>query len=242
MLREYLEQVWAAVAREALSVIFKDADASSLEADARLTAMWLWTLSTNVANGATAQADDAGEAVGDEGDGDEQGTGKGAKAATGYSLEFDAARKIAQGLGAHLENLTHVVQVKGDTARLLSVSERTRHLFGKDEAQAPAGRRKKPNLQPSLFGELEHAEEETGRGDKSAPRPGATTLDRVHQAMILFAAGRAEALKRFLVEEGAGNEARFWRLAQSLSALYPAGSDEKRWVDGVLARKKGLGF
>jgi putative DNA methylase len=60
--------------------------------------------------------------------------------------------------------------------------------------------------------------------------------------MLLFAAGRAEALKRFLVEEGAGNEARFWRLAQSLSALYPAGSDEKRWVDGVLARKKGLGF
>src|SRR5207302_4448619 len=88
MLREYLEQVWAAVAREALSVIFRDADASGLEADARLTAMWLWTLSTHVANGATAQADDAGEAVDDEGDGDEEGTGKGAKAATGYSLEF----------------------------------------------------------------------------------------------------------------------------------------------------------
>ena len=204
--------------------------------------MWLWTLSTNTANRSTAQADDAGEAVGDEGDGDEAGTGKGAKAATGYSLEFDAARKIAQGLGAHLENLTHVVQVKGETARLLSVSERPRYLFAKDEAQAPTDRRKKPNLQPSLFGELEHAEEETGWGDKSAPRPGATTLDRVHQAMILFAAGRAEALKRFLVEEGAGNEFRFWRLAQSLSALYPAGSDEKRWVDGVLARKKGLGF
>jgi len=32
------------------------------------------------------------------------------------------------------------------------------------------------------------------------------------------------------------------QLAQSLSALYPAGTDEKRWVDGVLARKKGLGF
>jgi putative DNA methylase len=31
----------------------------------------------------------------------------------------------------------------------------------------------------------------------------------VHQAMILFAAGRAEAQKRFLIEEGAGNEARF---------------------------------
>jgi hypothetical protein len=60
--------------------------------------------------------------------------------------------------------------------------------------------------------------------------------------MILFAAGRSEALKRFLVEDGIGRDGRFWRLAQSLSALYPGGSDEKRWVDGVLARKKGLGF
>jgi hypothetical protein len=38
------------------------------------------------------------------------------------------------------------------------------------------------------------------------------------------------------------NNDRFWMLAQSLSALYPSGTDEKRWVDGVLARKKGLGF
>ena len=69
-----------------------------------------------------------------------------------------------------------------------------------------------------------------------------TVLDRVHQSMILFAAGRSEALKRFLVEDAAGNDARFWTLAQALSALYPASTDEKRWVDGVLARKKGLGF
>ncbi|MDF5720739.1 MAG: hypothetical protein PUP91_09680 [Rhizonema sp. PD37] len=60
--------------------------------------------------------------------------------------------------------------------------------------------------------------------------------------MILFAAGRSEALKRFLVEEGAGTDQRFWRLTQALSALYPNNTDEKRWVDGVLARKKGLGF
>ncbi|HWO99228.1 MAG TPA: DEAD/DEAH box helicase [Methylococcus sp.] len=31
-------------------------------------------------------------------------------------------------------------------------------------------------------------------------------------------------------------------VAQALSALYPAASSEKRWVDGVLARKKGLGL
>jgi len=36
-----------------------------------------------------------------------------------------------------------------------------------------------------------------------------------------------------------GKAGRFWRLAQ---ALYPAGTEEKRWVDSVLARKKRLGF
>ncbi len=53
---------------------------------------------------------------------------------------------------------------------------------------------------------------------------GATTLDRVHQAMLLFGAGRAEAMKRFIVDEGAGNDGRFWQLAQSLSALLANGS------------------
>jgi len=73
-------------------------------------------------------------------------------------------------------------------------------------------------------------------------KAGSTVLDQLHQSMILFAAGRGEAMKRFLVEKGVGRNPLFWRLAQALSALYPAGTDEKRWVDGVLARKKGLGL
>jgi len=60
--------------------------------------------------------------------------------------------------------------------------------------------------------------------------------------MLLFASGRSAALKRFLVEEGIGRDSRFWTLAQALSALYPSNTQEKRWVDGLLARKKGLGF
>jgi putative DNA methylase len=60
--------------------------------------------------------------------------------------------------------------------------------------------------------------------------------------MIMFAAGRSEAMRRFLVDDGVGRDQRFWRLAQALSALYPPGTDERRWVEGVLARKKGLGF
>ncbi len=49
---------------------------------------------------------------------------------------------------------------------------------------------------------------------------------------ILFAAGRDEAISLFLVDDGIGKDARFWKLAQSLSALYPSGTDENRWVDG----------
>jgi hypothetical protein len=60
--------------------------------------------------------------------------------------------------------------------------------------------------------------------------------------MLLFGADRGPALRRFLVDDGAGRDARFWCLAQALAALYPSGSDEKRWVEGVLARKKGLGL
>lgn len=241
-LREYLEHVWAAVSQEALRMVFEGADASGFEEDARLTAMWLWTLSTGNSEGKAEGRRQKAE-VEDEGEGgDEEGGRK--KAGGGYALEFDTARKIAQGLGAHLENLQSVVAVEGETARLLAVSERTPHLFGRDRADAPAaGRRKKAKqMKLSFAEEVERAEAEAGWGEKGAPKVGATTLDRVHQAMILFAAGRSEALRRFLVEEGVGRDGKFWTLAQALSALYPAGSDERRWVDGVLARKKGLGF
>ena len=240
-LREYLEQVWAAVAREALSMIFEGADATGLGEDARLTAIWLWTLSTsaNVGNGAASTTEDS-ELDSARGDNENGSVGK-PKPRAGFYLEFDAARKIAQGLGAHLENLGRVVEIKGDQARLLSVAERTRYLFSQDAERAPV-RRTKGQKQLTLFGELEAAERDAGWGDVGLPPAGETALDRVHQAMVLFAAGRSEALKRFLVGEGIGRDTRYWKLAQSLSALYPTGTDEKRWVDGVLARRKGLGF
>lgn len=239
-LGEYLEHVWAAVSKEALSMIFKDPDTAGLEPDARLTAMWLWTLG---ASNSSASADDSEES-GEE-DSDEESSK--ATKVSGFTLEFDAARKIAQGLGVHLEKSPSVVEVKGDKAKLLSVAERVKYLFGKDAETAVTGktpRKKKGPVQQSLFEELHAAEAaaQTEWGDVKGPKPGMTVLDRLHQAMVLFAAGRGEAMKRFIVEEGIGNDARFWKLAQSLTALYPGGSDEKRWVDGVLARKKGLGF
>jgi adenine-specific DNA methylase len=253
-LREYLEQVWAAVSREALSMIFDDPETAGLDEDARLTAMWLWTIAAP--EGGRAGTITPGVNSGEDTEDDEDETRPGAKAGPGFGLEFDAARKIAQGLGAKLEALTHVVEVKGDKARLLSVAERTKHLFGGGDPAPAARTAARKKAQRTLFEELEAAAGQqvlpaggqglpTGRqawGEALTPKAGSTTLDRVHQAMILFGAGRGEAMKRFLVEEGAGRSPQFWKLAQALSALYPAGTDEKRWVDGVLARKKGLGF
>ena len=97
--------------------------------------------------------------------------------------------------------------MKGDKARLLPVAERTKYLFGKDSAEPTTAKKKpkKKDTQLSLFAALQEADaaESIEKPELKAPQPGSTVLDRVHQAMILFAAGRGEALKRFLVEEGA---------------------------------------
>jgi putative DNA methylase len=242
-LREYLEHVWAAISTEALSMIFRDADAAGLESDARFTAIVLWTLGA----GAGSSPSGDGEAEEDDVEDSEEDSQKGTATKGGYTLEYDAARKIAQGLGVNLEQIDSVVEVKGDKARLRPVGERAATLFVKvEKAEAATKKRGKATTQRKLFDK--DNQEGSGKtevvliGEGAAATPGITALDRVHQAMLLFAGGRADALKRFIVEDGVGGDARFWTLAQSLSALYPAGSEEKRWVDGVLARKKTLGF
>jgi adenine-specific DNA methylase len=253
-LKEYMEYVWAAVSKEALVMIFEGADASGFEEDARLTAMWLWTLAAGSGDRAPGSGMSTGNGEAEEDDEDE-GTGKKALVG-GYVLEYDAARKISQGLGAHLERLSNLIEVKGDKSRLLPVAERAGYLMGKADEDAgrrplSADARRKQALadQLALFGD-----ETLGAGAATASHdsalgtqyselaPGNTTLDQVHQSMLLFAAGRGDGLKNYLLTTGVGRDQRFWRLAQALSALYPASSDEKRWVDGVLARKKGLGL
>jgi hypothetical protein len=241
-LSEYLEFVWGAVSTEALSLIFQDADASGLEPDSRLTAMWLWTIGGSNAGDTKGGVGDSEDT--DVPDLDNEEPSKTTASTTGFSLEFDAARKIAQGLGIHLEHLQTLVEVKGGKARLLPVVERTQYLFGKNVTGSSSNQRPFKKLkQKTLFEDLDKAEAaEEGWTTLKGPPPGSTTLDRVHQAMILFAANRGELLKRFLVDDGVGKDSRFWKLADNLNKLYPTGTDERRWVEGVLARKKGLGF
>jgi adenine-specific DNA methylase len=128
-LKEYLEHVWAAVAQEALSMIFADADATGFEEDARLTVIWFWVLKA-AANGHGNSSDPNG---GEESSESEEEAPVERKKTSGYTMEYDAARKLAQGLGADLRALSRpggVVTIQGNVATLNSVASRERHLVG----------------------------------------------------------------------------------------------------------------
>ena len=136
--------------------------------------------------------------------------------------------------------------MKGDKARLLPVAERTKYLFGKEPVDAPATKKKprKKDTQLTLFESLKEVDADVSaeKPELKAPPPGSTVLDRVHQAMICSPPAAAKPLKRFLVEEGIGEDARFWKLAQSLSALYPSGIDESGGSMVSSPGKRAWGF
>ncbi|HZR92281.1 MAG TPA: DUF1156 domain-containing protein [Gaiellaceae bacterium] len=210
-----LPTVWAAVARTALAMLFEGAEAEGFEEDARLTALWLWTLKASANGGAPAAEEELAE--------DEEAPAL-RQAPKGLALDYDTARKLAQALGAHLEALDHpggIVEVKGSTARLRSLAERRRALLGDGQ---------RPQREDTLF-------EAALPVADAAVALGETTLDRLHQAMLLFGDGRSDALRRLLAEPGYSSDEGFLRLARSLSALYPGQSQEKRWLDGVLATR-----
>ena len=81
------------------------------------------------------------------------------------------------------------------------------------------GGRRSPSGAESL-GEARHKKE-------------ATTLDRVHAAMLLQASGASGAL-RAMLEEEQKRGLDFLRLSNALSALYPKTSEEKRLLDAML--------
>ncbi|MCY3932060.1 MAG: hypothetical protein OXH70_10090 [Acidobacteria bacterium] len=243
----YLEKVWEVVGRTALENVLGAAEAKArnglagaLEEDARLTALFLWTLQT------TSAADD-GEGTkkgGSPPETDQQPSGVGAK---GYSLAFDVARRFAQPLGIDLPKWEkRIVETKKGVVRLLPVSERAKRLFGEGGSAAVAKALEQPGgAQRDLFaGTAVQASElaATRGGFRSsaddpdagaAPEEGATTLDRVHTAMLLQAGGLTHALRNLVAAERERSPD-FERLANALSALYPRGSEEKRLLDAML--------
>jgi len=243
----YLEKVREVVGRTALENVLGAAEAKArnglagaLEEDARLTALFLWTLQT------TSAADDGEgtEKGGSPPETDQQPSGVGAK---GYSLAFDVARRFAQPLGIDLPKWEkRIVETKKGVVRLLPVSERAKRLFGEDGSAAVAKALEQPGgAQRDLFaGTAVQASElaATRGGFRSsaddpdagaAPEEGAATLDRVHTAMLLQAGGLTHALRNLVAAERE-RSSDFERLANALSALYPRGSEEKRLLDAML--------
>jgi hypothetical protein len=89
-----------------------------------------------------------------------------------------------------------------------------------------------PESQPARGGKPRRSRAKEN-AEALAPRREATTLDRVHAAMLLQARGEATALRALLEAEGERSPD-FLRLANALSALYPKDSEEKRLLDAML--------
>ncbi len=240
-LTEYLEKVWEVVGRTALEQVLSTAESSvrndvtgALEEDARLTALFLWTLQSTE----TSHSDDNQN--------QENGELPSKKAIKGFSLPFDVVRRFAQPMGIDLNAWTGriIAQQKG-VVRLLPVMERANDLFGEGGASAAADWVETDldrNIQGTLFPEFDAAPSirKRRRGRKSIIKDGAelqaidaTVLDRVHAAMLLQANGHANAL-RTLVSAELDRGPEFLRLANALSALYLRGSQEKRLLDAML--------
>ncbi len=239
-LPEYLEKVWEVVGRAALQQVLGTSEAQArnglagaLEEDARLTALFLWTLQST-------EVEENGKKKGD----DEEAVER--VASRGFSLPFDVVRRFAQPMGIDLDTWnSRIIDQKKGVVRLLPVAERSRDLFGEDGAGAAADwieNDPRDGLQMSLFPSMDDAPRPLNRrrgkraildGDAELQTINATTLDRVHAAMLLQASGHANAL-RTLIDAELDRGPDFMRLANALSALYPRGSQEKRLLDAML--------
>ncbi len=257
-LAEYLVKVWEVVGRSALAQVLGTAEAKArngaagaVEEDARLTALFLWTLQSTDGETADAASDEGEDEEPSDEDDDEEGSSRGK--AKGFTLVYDVVRRFAQPLGIELPKWEgRVIETKKGVVRLLPIAERAKQLFGEDGAHAVAARLEQAAatttnpLQGMLFPDLQPSAAPSNRGRVRRKRAGAnvtdeslaaareaTTLDRVHAAMLLQAGGRTNALRALLeAERERGPD--FLRLANALSALYPKGSEEKRLLDAML--------
>ena len=250
----FLAYVWEVVGHTALEQVLGTAEAKArnstagaLEEDARLTALFLWTLQSTNGNGARKEQESDEEIEADEED-----TGKDAgatKKKQGYSLIFDVVRRFAQPLGIHLPEWEgRIIETEKGFVRLLSVRERAKQLFGEESISVAGIRieeqaRRDPQMKfdfaiqsetgtpPQIKGHRQRKKKDLPGG--ASAKAGTTTLDRVHAAMLLQASGQTNALRALLkAEQDRGPD--FIRLANALSALYPKQSEEKRLLDAML--------
>jgi hypothetical protein len=254
--RGFLAYVWETVGRMALEQVLgttearaRNGAAGALEEDARLTALFLWTLQTTEAasSGKGTDLDDERDEQGDEDEDDEQAP---KKKKAGLALIYDVARRFAQPLGIHLDKWEgRIIETEKGVVRLLPVAERAMQLFGDVDASAISRRIEQDvnasrNYTFAFMQDVGAPPEMKPRGRRRAATSVATvedtpttqtitTLDKVHAAMLLQASGQANGLRAMLKEEQQRSPD-FLRLANALSALYPNDSEEKRLLDAML--------
>lgn len=234
-LRGFLAYVFEAVSREALRQVLGGVDTEGFEEDARLSALFLWTLQVTRMNGdnQVSAGEPEEEETPEEEEAEEEEEAAPKKAKGGLAMPFDTFIRITRPLGIRYQNWEgKIIEIKKGVVRLLPVLEREEALFGESLGVEVRELRRGPR-QRRLFGEETEPLPIRRRGS-GRHAENLTTLDRLHQAMLLFAAGRTTTL-RGLLEEETRKGRRFERLAFALMALYPPHTPERRWLEGLQA-------
>ncbi len=249
--RGFLAYIFETLSKEALRQVLGDAETEGFEEDARMTALFLWTLQSTkpVDNGdKKPEVTDTDE---DEPGDDEDGQ-MAMKAKAGFSLPFDTFIRLTRPMGIHYPALEgRVIDIEKGVVRLLPVRERSEQLLG-EAATRPGAVISLEDVQQMELGLATTRQDEAAlpskprRGQKMKAAPGQaqeettfTALDRIHRAMLLFGLGRSTLLRQVLEKELRQSK-RFERLALSLNALYPDGSEERRMLEGVQAAMRGI--
>ncbi len=253
--RGFLAYVFEALSKEALRQVLGDAETEGFEEDARMTALFLWTLQATQgkAEGSRVKGNKGEDAEPEPSDSsDEQEEEKPKKAKAGFTMPFDTFIRITRPMGIHYPALERrVIEIEKGVVRLLPVRDRSEQLL--DEAA------KRPGFQISLedvkqleLGLVSKRREEgatrgpSKRGKTASASTGKataeaelTTLDRVHRATLLFSLGRSTLLRQVLEKEMSQSQ-RFERLSLALNALYPDGSEDRRMLEGVQAAMRAV--
>jgi len=128
----------------------------------------------------------------------------------GQKIPFDDARRLAQGIGAEVDELMHrlnLLKQSGEDVTLLGPRDRS-----KDEHLG-----------------------ETGRDGSTAP-----LIDVVHRAALLWSAGDRRALAEFLATHAMGREDGLRAVAQALVNVLPDGDRERQLLEGFLTGQDNL--
>ncbi len=128
----------------------------------------------------------------------------------GQKILFDDARRLAQGIGAEVDELMHrmdLLKQSGEDVTLLGPRERSK---------------------------IEHLGE-TGRDGIAAP-----LIDVVHRAALLWQSGDRRALAEYLALHAMGREDGLRAVAQALVNVLPDGDRERQLLEGFLTGQDNL--